>query len=76
MGTLKLGKLESGREFSVPLDYQVHTTALIGIRGSGKTVAATVLAEEMLEHNLPFVAIDPVGVWWGLRTSYKLVIDR
>jgi hypothetical protein len=47
---------------------------LIGIRGSGKTVAATVLAEEMLEHNLPFVAIDPVGVWWGLRTSYKLVI--
>ena len=74
MGTLKLGKLESGREFSVPLDYQVHTTALIGIRGSGKTVAATVLAEEMLEHNLPFVAIDPVGVWWGLRTSYKLVI--
>ena len=72
--TLKIGKLQSGRDFVVPLDYQVHTTALIGIRGSGKTVAATVLAEEMLEHALPFVAIDPVGVWWGLRTAYKLVI--
>jgi hypothetical protein len=71
---LTLGKLESGREFSVPLDYQVHTTALIGIRGSGKTVAATVLAEEMIENGLPFVAIDPVGVWWGLRTAYPLVI--
>ena len=71
---LVIGKLQSGRNFSVPVDYQVHTTALIGIRGSGKTVAATVLAEEMLEHGLPFVAIDPVGVWWGLRSAYQLVI--
>jgi hypothetical protein len=71
---LVIGKLQSGRAFTVPVDYQVHTTALIGIRGSGKTVAATVLAEEMLEHGLPFVAIDPVGVWWGLRSAYQLVI--
>jgi hypothetical protein len=74
MEQLKIGKLLSGRDFCVPVDYQVHTTALIGIRGSGKTVAATVLAEEMLEHGLPFVAIDPVGVWWGLRSAYQLVI--
>lgn len=69
-----LGKLLSGRLFTVPREYHVHTTALIGIRGSGKTVAATVIAEEMLEHRLPFVAIDPVGVWWGLRSKYELVI--
>ena len=74
MERLKLGNLQSGREFYVPVDYQVHTTALIGIRGSGKTVAATVIAEEMLEHNLPFVAIDPVGVWWGLRSAYQVVV--
>lgn len=74
MTQLRLGKLTSGRDFFVPLDYQVHTTALIGIRGSGKTVAATVIAEEMLEHGLPFVAIDPVGVWWGLRSAYQVVV--
>jgi len=74
MQHLVIGKLASGRSFELPLDYQVHTTALIGIRGSGKTVAATVIAEEMLQNSLPFVAIDPVGVWWGLRTKYELVI--
>lgn len=71
---LIIGTLLSGRAFGLPRDYQVHTTALIGIRGSGKTVAATDLAEEMCDAGLPFVAIDPVGVWWGLRTAYQVVV--
>lgn len=66
---LMVGKLLSGRPFVLPRDYQVHTFALIGIRGSGKTVAATVIAEEMNAAGLPFVTIDPVGVWWGLRCN-------
>ena len=66
---LHVGTLLSGRNFNLPYDYQVHTTALIGIRGSGKTVAATDIAEEMGVAGLPFVAIDPVGVWWGLRCN-------
>jgi len=66
---LEVGILRSGRRFILPLDYQVHTTALIGIRGSGKTIAATDIAEEMCEAGLLWVCIDPVGVWWGLRCN-------
>lgn len=78
---LELGTLMSGAKFTLPLELVTRTTAIIGIRGSGKTVAATVMAEEMCEAGLPWVALDPVGVWWGLRVNpdgspggYPLVI--
>jgi uncharacterized protein len=64
---LELGTLMSGQKFTLPLDLVTHTLAVIGIRGWGKTVAATVIAEEMCEAGLPWVALDPVSVWWGLR---------
>lgn len=47
-------------------------TQAIGIlakRGSGKSNAGAVLAEEMHKAGLPFVVVDPVGAWWGLRSS-------
>lgn len=66
---LTLGKLANGAPFRVPLNFLMHTTAIIGQRGSGKTAAATVIAEEFCEAGLPFVSIDPVGVWWGLRAK-------
>jgi len=59
----------SGQKFTLPLDLVTRTLAIIAIRGWGKTVAATVIAEEMCEAGLPWVAIDPVGVWWGLRAN-------
>jgi DNA helicase HerA-like ATPase len=39
------------------------------MRGAGKTNAARVMAEELHKAGRPFVAIDPVGAWWGLRAS-------
>jgi len=66
---LEIGTLASGAKFTLPLDTVAHTLAIIGMRGSGKTVAATVLAEEMCEAGLLWTAIDPVGVWWGLRCN-------
>lgn len=66
---LHIGTLMSGAPFTLPLDFSVHTLAVIGQRGWGKTVAATVIAEEMCEAGLPWVAIDPVSVWWGLRCN-------
>ena len=78
---LEIGSLMSGAKFSLPLDFVVHTDAIISIRGWGKTVLATVLAEEMCEAGLPWIALDPVHVWWGLRANpdgtpggYPLVI--
>lgn len=53
--------------FRLPLDLVTRTMAVIGIRGSGKTCTAAVIAEEMCEAGLPWVALDSVGVWWGLR---------
>jgi len=54
---LEIGTLASGAKFSLPLDTVAHTLAIIGMRGSGKTVAATVLAEEMCEAGLLWTAI-------------------
>lgn len=66
---LEIGTLMSGQKFTLPLDFVGRTLAIIAIRGWGKTIAATVIAEEMSEAGLPWVAIDPVGVWWGLRAN-------
>src|SRR6266850_3159093 len=66
---LELGSLSSGAKFLLPLDAATHTFGFIGIRGAGKTVAATVMAEEMCEAGLPWIALDPIGVWWGLRAN-------
>lgn len=67
MSTLKIGTTAAGKPFTLPLDAAVQTFAIMGIRGSGKTSTACVLAEEMCRMNLPWIAFDPVGVWWGLR---------
>jgi len=44
------------------------TFAILAKKKAGKTYLAMVIAEEYLRHGLPFVVIDPTGVWWGLRS--------
>jgi hypothetical protein len=67
---IELGEYyKGGARFTLPLDFVTRTLAIIGIRGSGKTTAATVLAEEMSECGLPWIALDPVGTFWGLRAD-------
>lgn len=53
----------------LPLDAVTETFAILGQRGSGKTSTAVVVCEEMIAAGLPVVVIDPIGVWWGLRSS-------
>lgn len=62
-----IGHQGSHAAFTLPIEATVHTFGLIAIRGAGKTVLATVMAEEFCECGIPWVALDPVGVWWGLR---------
>ena len=57
------------KTLSLPLEAVTSTFGLLAVRGSGKTNAARALAEEMFEAGLPFVAIDPVGSWYGLRAG-------
>ena len=56
-------------ELSLPLEAVTETFAILAKRGSGKTYTAAVLVEEMLKAGQTVVVADPVGVWWGLRSS-------
>ena len=67
---LNIGRTAIGhRPFTLSRDFQVQTFADIGIRGSGKTVLATCLAEELCKQGLFWIALDPISVWWGLRAG-------
>jgi uncharacterized protein DUF87 len=52
-----------------PLDAVTQTFGILAVRGAGKSNTAVVMAEEMFAAKLPFVVIDPVGNWWGLRAG-------
>ena len=67
---LQIGKVGK-RWFKLPLETVTSTLAILAIRGSGKTYAAGVLAEEMLKAGLHIVILDPEDAWWGLRSSAK-----
>jgi hypothetical protein len=58
-----------GDGFELPETYVTATGALLAVRGAGKTNGARVMAEGMFDAGLPFVAIDPVGSWFGLRSG-------
>lgn len=57
------------RGLALPVDLCTQTLAIFGKRGSGKTNTAVVLAEQLYQARVPFVVIDPVDVWWGLKAS-------
>lgn len=69
MTHLNIGKTTNGRLFTLPLDAALQKFAILGISGSGKSSTAAVLAGEMCQNNLPWIALDPVSVWWGLRAA-------
>jgi uncharacterized protein len=46
-----------------------QTFGILAMRGAGKTNSGRAMAERMFDLKIPFVAIDPVGSWWGLRAS-------
>jgi DNA helicase HerA-like ATPase len=61
--------LTLGPGLVLPVEAVTETFAILAKRGAGKTYTAAVLVEEMMGAALPVVIIDPVGVWWGLRSS-------
>ena len=60
-------RLEIAAGLSLPPDAVTQTFVIFGKRRSGKSNAAVVLAEEMFALGAPFVALDPVGHWHGLK---------
>jgi len=65
---LILGKYKNS-DVSIPLDFVTETTAILGRKGSGKSYAAMVFAEELLDKRQQVVTVDPLDAWWGLKSS-------
>jgi uncharacterized protein len=61
--------LEVAPGLTLPAGAVTQSFALLAVRRAGKSNAAAVFAEEMHRAGLPWVAIDPKGDWWGLRSS-------
>lgn len=53
----------------LPLEAVTNTHLILARRRVGKSYTAAVMAEEMVKAGLPWVALDPTGVWWGLTSS-------
>jgi hypothetical protein len=62
-------KLKLSKDVELPLEVITERVACVGQSGSGKTYAAMRLAELMLEAGAQIVALDPMGVWWGLLSA-------
>lgn len=63
-------ELRIARGLALPAEDSVtHTFGILAKRGAGKSNAAAVMAEEMHRTGHQFVVVDPVGAWWGLRSS-------
>jgi hypothetical protein len=61
--------LRIAKNLELPTEAITKTFAVLAQRRKGKTYAASVMAEEMVDDKLPWVALDPTGAWWGLRSS-------
>lgn len=61
--------LHISKDLQLPDEAVTQTFGILAKRGVGKTYTASVMVEEMLKNNLPVVVLDPIGVWWGLRSS-------
>lgn len=62
-------RLRIASDFLLPSDAVARRLAILGMSGSGKSNAAVVLAEAMHAEGIPWVAIDPKGDWYGVRSS-------
>jgi len=65
------GKIEIGPLSFEPAEFASQGSAVLGIRDSGKTYTATLIAERMFDAGIPFTAFDPIGVWRYLRIPGK-----
>lgn len=53
----------------LPAEAITQKFAFLGSSGSGKSYGASKLCEEMLNLGAQVIALDPVGVWYGLRLA-------
>lgn len=54
-------KLKISEDISLPIDSITQTFSILAKRRVGKTYTASVIAEEFVKANLPFVVLDPTA---------------
>jgi hypothetical protein len=60
--------LKLSPQLELPVDAVTGTFGILATKGAGKSNAAVVMAEEMWDAGVPWVAVDPKGDWWGIRS--------
>src|SRR4051794_34744652 len=50
-------------------EYASRANAILGIRDSGKTYTATLIAEQLYDNAIPFFVFDPIGRWRFMRVA-------
>lgn len=60
-------KLRIARDLALPIDAATEKIDWLGRTGSGKTYGAMKFAELLYAAGVQIIALDYVGVWWGLR---------
>ncbi|MEI2773375.1 MAG: DUF87 domain-containing protein [Candidatus Competibacter sp.] len=53
-------------------DFLGQSVAVLGIKGSGKSNTAAVLAEELLAANVPLCIVDVAGEYAGLKEKFEI----
>lgn len=61
--------LKIAKDLTLGLDAVTKMIAILAMRGMGKSYTASVLTEQMLKAGGHVVVVDPLGVFWGLRSS-------
>jgi uncharacterized protein len=67
---ISIGEVDATQSsFALPVDVVTSTLVVYGGKGMGKTNFGSVLVEQLTAAGLRWAALDPLGVWWGLRHS-------
>ena len=62
-------RLRLAGDLALPVDAVTQTFLIVGKRGSGKSNTAARFVEQLHHAGLPFVVLDPVDTWWGLKAG-------
>jgi hypothetical protein len=58
-----------GDGHKLPLDIATESIAIIARKGAGKTHTGKVIAEGLITSHVQTLVVDPLDVWWGLRSG-------
>lgn len=67
--TAVASELRIAEDLALPLDAVTQAFGILARRGAGKSYLGKVLAEEMVSSGLQVVILDPLGAFFGLRSS-------